>query len=141
MLRTAWVALWQVRKAAEAMSTPPIRFTLDERSGTLYSAQGPMLGRMLKSAHPPEATTTQETFQGITQRVTSQWEDTGDGAPPILCCHTTTVGKEDVADQRSRVELRDAEGACRRLVVETRLTKRPGEPAVMYERTYEPLKT
>jgi hypothetical protein len=138
---------WMVRKAAKSLATPPIAFWLEPSDKalptplpTLHSQQGPIFGRMISSTHPPVETTTEETFQGVTSRITSQWEGLsgGDGAPPVLFCRTTTVGKKDVCDQRSRVSV-DANGQRCRLDVETRLTKAPGAPTVVYLRSYEPL--
>ena len=51
---------WVVRKAAEAMVTPPITFTLDDTRSTLHSKQGPVFGKLVRSEHPPEPTTTEE---------------------------------------------------------------------------------
>jgi len=126
-----------VRKAAKAMATPPIRFSLDERQRTLTSSQGPVLGKMISSTHPPEVTTTEVKSQLGTQRMVSRWEDEKGCA--VLHCRTTTNGKADVADQRSRVVV-DAQSKRPRLVVETHLTKAPGAETVVYTRTYEPLR-
>jgi len=125
-----------VRKAAKVAPTPPIRFTLDAQRTTLTSSQGPVLGKMITSTHPLTVTTTEtKSSQLGTQRITSQWEDEAGCA--VLYCRTTTVGKEDVCDQRSRI-LTDAQGRPKQLVIETRLTKAPGAPTVVYTRTYEP---
>ena len=128
---------WVVRKAAKSMSTPPISFSLDQAGTTLYSQQV-AFGKSVKSTHPPEVTTIQETFQGVTSRITSQWEAGTSGGPPVLFCTTVTVGKVDVCEQRSRVVL-DANGRRVRLVVESKFTKSPGTPTVIYTRTYEPM--
>ena len=109
---------------------------MDAAGSTLTSSQGPILGKMVTSTHPPVVTTTEEKSSQLgTQRIVSQWED--DGGRAVLYCRTTTVGKSDVCDQRSRVVL-DANGRPARLVVETHLTKTPGAPTVVYTRTYEP---
>lgn len=124
-----------VTKAAKACATPPVRWSLDAKGTTLESAQGPVLGKMIASRHPPEVTTTVEKSSQLgTQHITSQWEDEGGCA--VLYCRTTTVGKADVCEQRTRVL---EEGGRKRLVVETHLTKTPGAPTVVYTRTYEPL--
>lgn len=125
-----------VTKAAKSMATPPVRFTLDAQRTTLTSTQGPIFGKMISSTHPPTVTTTEEKSSQLgTQRIVSQWEDGEDGVA-VLYCRTTTVGKTDVCDQRSRVIV---DAGRPRLVVETRLTKTPGAPVVVYTRTYEPL--
>ena len=127
---------WVVKKAAKSMATPPISFSVDAKWTTLYSQQV-VFGKAVKSTHPPEVTTIQETFQGVTSRITSQWEPGTDG-PPVLFCKTTTVGKADVCEQRSRVVL-DANGRRVQLLVESRFTKSPGSPTIVYTRTYEPV--
>ena len=127
---------WVVKKAAKSMATPPISFSLDAKGTTLYSQQV-VFGKAVKSTRPPEVTTIQETFQGVTSRITSQWEPGTDG-PPVLFCKTTTVGKADVCEQRSRVVL-DANGRRVQLLVESRFTKSPGSPTIVYTRTYEPV--
>ena len=127
---------WMVRSVAESMATPPITFVLDENK-TLHSQQGPLFGRMVVSVHPQKVTTIEENFQGVVSSITSTWEDGPDGKP-ILFCRTTTRGKSDVCDQRSRVDV-DHAGRPSRLTVETRLTKYPGAPIVFYDRIYEPM--
>ena len=57
----------------------------------------------------------------------------GDDGRPVLHCRTRTLGKQDVCDQRSRV---DADGLLR---VETQLTHAPGAPTVHYDRVYQPI--
>lgn len=126
-----------VCKAAKAMPTPPIRFSLDEKQTTLTSYQGPVFGKMISSAHPPNVTTTTEKSSQLgTQQIVSQWEDEAGAA--VLYCRTTTLGKADVCDQRSRIVV-DPKSKRRTLVVHTRLVKAPGAPPVVYTRTYEPL--
>lgn len=126
-----------VRRVALSMPTPPMLFFVDEQS-TLHSQQGPVLGRMVVSLHPQRETTISETFQGVVSEITSRWEDGPDGRP-ILSCRTCTIGKEDVCEQRSRVEADSATGMPQRLVVETRLRIKPGAPTIAYDRVYEPL--
>ena len=87
---------------------------------------------MVVSVHPQKMTTTREEFQGVVSEITSSWED-GDDGKPRLFCRTKTVGKQDVCDQRSFI---DGSG---KLTVETRLTKKPGAPTVVYDRVYEAL--
>merc|ERR1719473_1989068 len=92
-----------VRKAAKAVAPPPIRFSLDAKGTTLESAQGPVLGKMISSSHPPEVFTKEEKSSQLGhQRIVSQWED-DDSGRAVLYCRTTTIGKADVCDQRSRV--------------------------------------
>ena len=129
---------WVVRKAAKSMPTPPISFSVDPKGTTLYSQQV-VFGKSVRSTHPPEATTIQESFQGVTSRITSQWEGGTDGGAPVLFCLTVTVGKVDVCEQRSRVVF-DASGRRLQLVVETKFTKTPGSQTFIYTRTYEPAK-
>ena len=85
--------------------------------------------------HPQVETTIKEEFQGVVSEITSSWEDGADGHP-VLVCRTTTVGKKDVCDQRSRVET-DSFDRPARLHVETRLKKTPTASVVSYDRVYE----
>lgn len=126
-----------VRGVALAMRTPPMLFFVDEHA-TLHAQQGPVLGRMVVSLHPQWETTTTDSFQGVNSEITSKWEDGPDGRP-VLSCRTRTIGKQDVCEQRSRVEADHITGMPRRLIVETRLTTRPGAPTIVYDRVYEPL--
>ena len=91
---------------------------------------------MISSSHPHSPSTSEESFQGNPTVVTSQWEE---GTPPVLFCRNTTIGKSDVSEQRSRVLIDGATGKPHRLVVETKFTKEPGAPEVVYVRIYEPL--
>ena len=80
-----------------------------------------------------------QVFQGVTTEITSSWES-GDDGKAVLFCRTTTLGKDDVCDQRSRVVADPLDsGAPKQLMVDTRLTKHPGAPTIVYTRVYEPL--
>ena len=127
---------WVVRRVAANMPTPPIHFFLDDQM-SLHSQQGPLFGRMVVSVHPQKSHTHTEEFQGVVSEITSTWED-GQQGRPVLVCRTTTIGKKDVCDQRSYVDVNEA-GQPTRLTVETRLTPTPGAPTVVYDRVYEPL--
>jgi len=84
-------------------------------------------------------TTSTESFQGNPTTVTSRWEEPDGRQPPVLYCRTTTDGRDDLCEQRSRVLLDSETREPWRLVVETRLLTSPGAAEVVYVRIYERL--